>query len=316
MRNNKLIKTAEKDIFLKFDIDSMREITDAEYKDFLKNHDSVVIDNVKVPLVKEHIITKFEPENFKLETTTVWSFPERGDWATHKGDYRGNWSPYIPRNLILRYTNEGDVVLDQMVGSGTTLVECKLLNRRGIGVDINPDAIMITRNRLDFKYKYDPEIKTYVGDARNLNLIEDETIDLIATHPPYANIIRFTHNNIKGDLSNVKNIDEFIREIEKVAKECFRVLKPGKYCAILIGDTRKKKHFVPISTRCLEVFLKTGFILKEDIIKVQWKMKSTREKWRSSKHDFLLIAHEHLFIFRKPDKREKLNSYKNSIIWK
>jgi DNA modification methylase len=316
MRNNKLIKTVEKNIFLKFDIDSMREITESEYKDFLKNHDFVVIDNIKVPLVKEHRIAKFEPENFKLETTTVWSFPERGDWATHKGDYRGNWSPYIPRNLILRYTNEGDVVLDQMVGSGTTLVECKLLNRNGIGVDINPDAIMVTRNRLDFKYKYDPEIKTYVGDARNLNLIGDETIDLIATHPPYANIIRFTHDKIKGDLSNVKNIDEFIKEIEKVAKECFRVLKPGKYCAILIGDTRKKKHFVPISTRCLEVFLKTGFILKEDIIKVQWKMKSTREKWRGSKHDFLLIAHEHLFIFRKPDKKEKLNSYKNSIIWK
>jgi DNA modification methylase len=316
MRNNKLIKTAAKDIFLKFDIDGMREITETEYKDFLKNHDFVVIDNVKVSLVKEHRITKFEPENFKLETTTVWSFPERGDWATHKGNYRGNWSPYIPRNLILRYTNEGDVVLDQMVGSGTTLVECKLLNRKGIGVDINLDAIMVTRNRLDFKYKYNPEIKTYVGDARNLNLIGDETIDLIATHPPYANIIRFTHDKIKGDLSNVKNIDEFIREIEKVAKECFRVLKPGKYCAILIGDTRKKKHFVPISARCLEVFLKTGFILKEDVIKMQWKMKSTREKWRGSKHDFLLIAHEHLFIFRKPDKREKLNSYKNSIIWK
>jgi hypothetical protein len=90
MRNNKLIKTPGKDIFLKFDIEGMREITEAEYKDFLKNHDLVVIDNVKVPLVKEHVITKFEPENFKLETTTVWSFPERGDWATHKGNYRAN----------------------------------------------------------------------------------------------------------------------------------------------------------------------------------------------------------------------------------
>jgi hypothetical protein len=90
MRNNKLIKTVGKDIFLKFDIDSMREITEAEYKDFLKNHDFVLIDNVKVPLVKEHRITKFEPVSFKLETTTVWSFPERGDWATHKGNCRAN----------------------------------------------------------------------------------------------------------------------------------------------------------------------------------------------------------------------------------
>ncbi|MDD5616687.1 MAG: hypothetical protein PHH85_10850 [Candidatus Methanoperedens sp.] len=29
------------------------------------------------------------------------------------GNYRGNWSPYIPRNLILRYTAPGDLVLDQ-----------------------------------------------------------------------------------------------------------------------------------------------------------------------------------------------------------
>jgi len=292
----------------------MREITEEDYRTFLKTHDFVIIEDVKVPLIKEHKIEKFEPENFKLETTTVWSFPERGEWATHKGNYRANWSPYIPRNLILRYTQEGDLVLDQMVGSGTTLIECKLLNRRGIGVDINHDAIMVTRNRLDFKYKYDPEIKTYVGDARNLNLIPDETIDLIATHPPYANIVKFSNNRIEGDLSNVKNIDEFINEMIKVARESYRVLKPGKYCAILIGDTRKRKHFVPIATRVLEVFLKVGFILREDVIKLQWKMKGTREKWRGSKYDFLLLAHEHLFIFRKPGKDEKLTLFKDSII--
>jgi len=292
----------------------MREITEEDYRTFLKTNDFVIIENVKVPLIKEHKIEKFEPENFKLETTTVWSFPERGEWATHKGNYRANWSPYIPRNLILRYTQEGDLVLDQMVGSGTTLIECKLLNRRGIGVDINPDAIMVTRNRLDFKYKYDPEIKTYVGDARNLNLIPDETIDLIATHPPYANIVKFSNNRIEGDLSNVKNIDEFINEMIKVARESYRVLKPGKHCAILIGDTRKRKHFVPIATRVLEVFLKVGFILREDVIKLQWKMKGTREKWRGSKYDFLLLAHEHLFIFRKPGKDEKLTLFKDSII--
>jgi len=81
-------------------------------------------------------IKSWEPENFNLETTTVWSFPDRGDWATHSGKYRGNWSPFIPRNVILRYSKEGETVLDQFVGSGTTLVEAKLLKRKGIGVDI------------------------------------------------------------------------------------------------------------------------------------------------------------------------------------
>lgn len=40
----------------------------------------------------------------------------------HDAKYRGNWSPYIPRNILLRYSKE-NLVLDQFVGGGTTLVE-------------------------------------------------------------------------------------------------------------------------------------------------------------------------------------------------
>jgi hypothetical protein len=87
---------------------------------------------------------KIRPATFTSETTTVWSFPNRGDRSTHVGNYRGNWSPYIPRNFILRYTQPGELVLDQMMGSGTTLVECKLLGRRAVGEDINPDVVIET----------------------------------------------------------------------------------------------------------------------------------------------------------------------------
>jgi len=346
----------------------MREVTHSEYKEFLKTHNHVVIEDVEVALPKKHEITKFAPTpefecitcktryplqppkicincleklsadeikkllelpsekkfapvKYEKETTTVWSFPDRGDWATHLGNYRGNWSPYIPRNLILRYTEKGDWVLDQMMGSGTTLVECKLLQRNAIGVDINPDAVMVARNRLDFEYKpleedyKAPEIKTFIGDARNLDKIEDESIGLIATHPPYASIIPYSHERVKGDLSSVHDIAEFAEEMKKVARESYRVLKSGKHCAILIGDTRRHKHFVPITPRVLQSFLDAGFILREDIIKMQWKMKSTREKWRGNNYDFLLIAHEHLYVFRKPEKDEKISQFKESMKW-
>lgn len=59
---------------------------------------------------------KTEPNTFQLETTTVWQFPQRGTWATHDGTYRGNWSPYIPRNILLRFSHQGDIVLDSFVG--------------------------------------------------------------------------------------------------------------------------------------------------------------------------------------------------------
>jgi len=126
----------------------MREVAQAEYRKVLHTCDHVVIENVKVALPKKHEITKFAPDDFVPETTTVWSFPDRGNWATHLGNYRGNWSPFIPRNLILRYTKKGELVLDQMVGSGTTLVECKLLQRRGIGLH-GVRAVLVAQKGVD-----------------------------------------------------------------------------------------------------------------------------------------------------------------------
>ncbi|VVB86443.1 Modification methylase MjaII [uncultured archaeon] len=298
----------------------MREITRTDYKQFLQSHPEVEIGETKIKLHPKWNISQFAPSTFTPETTTVWSFPDRGDWATHVGNYRGNWSPYIPRNLILRYTAPGEIVLDQMAGSGTTAVECKLLGRRAVAVDINPDAVMVARNRLDFAYTpldadYKvPEIRTYAGDARSLDLIGSESIDLIATHPPYASIIPYSHDR-EGDLSSVHNIAEFAAEMGRVAQECMRVLKPGKHCAVLIGDTRRNKHFVPITPRVLMGFLEAGFILREDIIKLQWKMKSTREKWFGKKYDFYLIGHEHLYVFRKPEAGERLTRFRESMKW-
>lgn len=299
----------------------MREIAEQEYQEFIRNRKEITVDGTRVKLIAGSQIRLYEPKDFSLEKTTVWSFEHRGNWATHRGNYRGNWAPQIPRNLILRYSKEGDLVLDQMVGSGTTMVECKLLGRNGIGVDINLDALMVAYNRLDFTYA-SPEGRTttqrlFLGDARKIDLIPDENIDLIATHPPYAYIIPYSKERENGDLSRVHSVDEFVSEMRDVAEECFRVLKPGKHCAILIGDTHKHKHYVPISFRILEVFLGEGFILREDVIKEQWHTQTMRGRWKESyNHDFLLTYHEHLFIFRKPDTDEKLSKFKDSMKWR
>jgi len=256
--------------------------------------------------------------NFKKEITTVWSFPERGDWATHNGKYRGNFAPQVPRNVILRYSKENDVVLDPMVGSGTTLVETKLLNRKGIGFDINPDAVKIAKRNIDFgdikgnKYKFEPAVE--VGDIRDLKKIDDGSIDLVVTHPPYLNIIKYSNGDIDGDLSNISGVKKFLNELEKGVLELFRVLKNNGYCAILIGDTRKSGHYIPLAFYVMQLFLKNGFILKEDIIKVQHNCKST-PYWESQveKYNFYLIMHEHLFVFRKPEDGEDLSRVKYSM---
>ncbi len=244
-------------------------------------------------------IKEWEPTDFRMEATTVWSFKDRGKWATHSGKYRGNWSPYIPRNLILRYSKEGDIVLDPFLGSGTTLVETKLLKRNGIGIDINPEAIKIAKNNLSFNKNTEFEPTIYNLDSRNLSIIGDNSIDLICAHPPYANIIKYSED-IKGDLS-LLDIKEFLVEISSVAKELFRVLKKDKYCAILIGDTRRNKHMVPLGFYLMQEFLNAGLVLKENIIKEQHNCQATGFWYKKSiDYNFLLIAHEYLFVFRKP----------------
>lgn len=85
-----------------------------------------------------------------------------------------------------------------------------------------------------------------------------------------------------------------------VAKESYRVLKDDKYCAILMGDTRKKGHLVPLSFKVMQIFEESGFKLKELIVKEQHNCTATGYwKTNSIKYNFLLIAHEHLFIFKK-----------------
>lgn len=249
--------------------------------------------------MKLFVMKNNQPKNFEIECTTVWSFPRRGNWATHNAKYRGNWAPEIARNLILRYSKEGDLLLDPMVGGGTTAIECKLLNRNLIACDINDEALEITKNALQFECINSPIIEIFRNDARDLSFIEEESIDFILTHPPYANIIRYS-DNIDGDLSQIKDLDKFCDEIEKIAKEFYRVLKREKYCAILIGDTRRNKLYQPLAYKVMERFLKVGFLLKEDIIKHQHNCKATGFwKKRSQEYNFLLIMHEHLFVFKK-----------------
>ena len=191
---------------------------------------------------------------------------------------------------MLRYSNPGDWVLDQFMGSGTTLVEAKLLNRHAVGVDINPQSVSISETNLQFQCETNSKIFTRNGNATDLHFIKDSRIDFICTHPPYANIIKYS-KGIEGDISLI-GVEDFLAEMQKVAEESYRVLKEGKMCAVMIGDVRKYGKVIPLGFRMMECFL------QEIIIKEQHNCRST-DYWEKQKNNFLLLAHEYIFVFQK-----------------
>lgn len=260
-------------------------------------------------------VNQWQPENFELEKTTVWNFPQRGTWAVHTGDYRGNWPPQLARNLILQYTNEGDLLIDAFAGGGTTLIESWLLNRKSIGTDISRYAIQtmnakltamenlaLNDDRITLNPDYHPQVldlsalKLDTVDFQNQHLVNNG-IKLICAHPPYLDSVKYTHDNSE-DLSLIDKPYIFYEKMRVFAQQAKKLLATNGICALLIGDVRKKGATIPLGLNTLKVFLSEGFNLKDLIIKTQNKDRSS-EFWTGHESNILLMAHEYLLIFIK-----------------
>lgn len=260
-------------------------------------------------------IEEWEPHSFELQRTTVWSFQKRGEWAVHRNDYRGNWPPLVPRNLILKYSKENEIVLDPFVGGGTTLIEAWLTKRRSYGVDVSPIAVKISNEKLsemeraskaNDQIHLDESIKPVVikGDARNLKQllstyeIGERSVKLACLHPPYLNSLRYTEH-VEEDLSRISDRDVFCDQLQRVASQVYDLLADDGICGMLMGDVRREKRIVPLGFLAMESFEKEGFALKDIIMKTQHKDSSTRFWYTKREKIDYLMAHEYLFIFTK-----------------
>jgi modification methylase len=72
------------------------------------------------------------------------------------------------------------------------------------------------------------------GDARDLSFLEDESVHLVVTSPPYWNLKRYNEN--PDQLGHVQNYEAFLKELEKVWQHIFRVLVPGGRLVCVVGD--------------------------------------------------------------------------------
>ncbi len=151
---------------------------------------------------------------------------------------------------------------------------------------------------MNISSEYNNNHRIILGDARDLSFLTDESIDLICTHPPYANAISYS-NAIENDLSQYDHVD-FLRQFKIVTKELHRVLKKRKFCCIMMGDLRKSGNVIPLGFMIMQTCIESGLKLKEIIIKEQFNTTESAY-WEkiSIQRNFLLLAHEYIFVFYK-----------------
>jgi len=153
-----------------------------------------------------------------------------------------------------------------------------------------------------------------LGDARNLDLVVTRLLPHCDPFPPYAGIISYSGRRILDDLSRLK-LPAYIDCNEKVAAESYRVLKDNRYCGVLIGDTRKGRHYIPISLGSVTGISKRRLHPQRGRNQTSHKTMTTRQKCGDIATTSIRSL-EHLYlVFRKPALDEKTAPLKYSKKW-
>ena len=237
----------------------------------------------------------------RVMTTTHWSYPSQhyndsmGKREQGSKDYVGATPSWVIWQLLQRYTRAGDVVIDPMCGSGTTLDVCADLDRKGLGFDLNPQRDAITR-----------------ADARELP-VDDESADFFFMDPPYSTHIDYSDDpNCIGKLdAGATSKDGMTGEayyvaMEEVIAEMQRVLRPGRYGAIYVSDSWRKQKgkpggvFMPIAFELFSIL--RDYMDPIDIIVVErFNAKLNRGNWHKAAEEgnFYLRGFNYLMIARK-----------------
>jgi DNA modification methylase len=215
-------------------------------------------------------------ENWKesgLNVESLWLISERDKSGKHSNVYHGNFIPQIPNQLIRRYTQQGDVVLDLFLGSGTTMYECEKLGRKCVGFDINREILGFVSGQMEKSSKnsfgiYDCDVtdkqKFDACIDKALKQLDADKAQFLIAHPPYMDIVKFT--DLPEDLSGITDLNDFLERFVQAMANGLAYLEEGKYFAIVIGDVYKKSEVVPLGFYVLDCIKKNFYVKLKGII--------------------------------------------------
>jgi DNA modification methylase len=261
----------------------------------------------RTPKKKEQ--SRLTKEEWREWTKTVWHVANTTD-----SDHPAVFPIEIPRRLIRMFSFVGETVLDPFAGVGTTAHAALELGRHAVCYEQSARfAKRIARDAPE--PVHGAELNVVRGDSRNLSKLDDASVDLIVTSPPYWNKADYGGNG--ANLGNVIGYSQFFRKVEPVWRECLRVLQPGrKLCLVTANVNQHTDHGLltfPLAADFIVSLRDLGFVLVGEVV---WSKDGTGGRWGSwgsqrpifgsypYPPNFLFkTVHEHILIFARPSER-------------
>ncbi len=196
--------------------------------------------------------------------------------------------PELARRIVAEYSPPGGLVVDPMCGIATTLVEAALLDRRAVGVELEPRWATLARRNLT--YALDPQhaqrVEIVEGDARALATLLGEragTFDLVATSPPYGCDISTMDmaayrqggsSRVAGtryysaDPANLGHArgQRYLAAMGEVYAACAEVLRPGGFLVTVTRNPRPQGRLFDLAAATVQLAQQAGLVYLQHVI--------------------------------------------------
>ncbi len=195
----------------------------------------------------------------------------------------------LPAHFIKTLTHKGELVLDPFAGIGTTLLAAQDLGRNAVGFDLKEEYIEISRKRLGQKKIMDDGTKQIVilDDAHNIpEYLEENTVSLCITSPPYANMLahRRLNKSMRGDLrknsqylkvqqySNdpadlgTMNHEQYGKSLEEIYSGILPLMRKRAHCVINVNDVWENNKRITTHVYVLRALERAGFEFRNTFI--------------------------------------------------